>query len=381
MKHKRKPSTSLTKRLRKTKAFLLATSLTLAGILLIMLNGWVSNLNLGVWDWLHALPIGELGGTLFGAGLLSTLFEYIFRKDQEEATIEQFRQIVHEQAPAMRDAVIEGFAIHPEDLKRVSNPDLLDDIAANVMALRLGDEQFAREIYTDIRDQAIRAAERWYDVEVRIRLSSALERSTNGTPLFDVTVEWEYTTMPSSATRRFACVDNREEYTDLREDLPATSAWMMAPRPGMNASSKESYELLEFTVDGRPQTIRRATRKSGQTYTVHLDAKSRTGEAVRLRQIFRTITPCWGHRLFFELPQPARNMALSLDYTNTDITHMRVSDTVASARPVHVVRSPQEVADKVVKVSTDGWLMPKSGFAFTWTLEQELPRDQSREAA
>lgn len=249
------------------------------------------------------------------------------------------------------------------------------------MALRLGDEQFAREIYTDIRDQAIRAAERWYDVEVRIRLSSALERSTNGTPLFDVTVEWEYTTMPSSATRRFACVDNREEYTDLREDLPATSAWMMAPRPGMNASSKESYELLEFTVDGRPQTIRRATRKSGQTYTVHLDAKSRTGEAVRLRQIFRTITPCWGHRLFFELPQPARNMALSLDYTNTDITHMRVSDTVASARPVHVVRSPQEVADKVVKVSTDGWLMPKSGFAFTWTLEQELPRNQSREAA
>ena len=381
MKHKRKPSTPLTKHLRKTKAFLLATSLTLAGVLLIMLNGWVSNLNLGVWNWLHALPIGELGGTLFGAGLLSTLFEYTFRKDQEEATVEQFRQIIHEQAPAMRDAVIEGFAIHPEDLKRVSNPDLLDDIAANVMALRLGDEQFAREIYTDIRDQAIRAAERWYDVEVRIRLSSALERSTIGTPLFDVTVEWEYTTVPSSATRRFACVDNREEYTDLREDLPATSAWMMVPRPGMNASSKESYELLEFTVDGRPQTIRRATRKSGQTYTVHLDAKSRTGEAVRLRQIFRTITPCWGHRLFFELPQPARNMALSLDYTNTDITHMRVSDTVASARPVHVVRSPQEVADKVVKVSADGWLMPKSGFAFTWTLEKELPRDQSREAA
>lgn len=160
MKHKRKPSTPFTKRLRKTKAFLLATSLTLAGVLLIMLNAWVSNLNLGVWDWLHALPIGELGGTLFGAGLLSTLFEYTFRKDQEEATVEQFRQIIHEQAPAMRDAVIEGFAIHPEDLKRVANPDLLDDIAANVMDLRLGDEQFAREIYTDIRDQAIHAAER-----------------------------------------------------------------------------------------------------------------------------------------------------------------------------------------------------------------------------
>ena len=53
----------------------------------------------------------------------------------------------------------------------MATPELLDDIAANVMALRLGDEQFAREIYRDIRDQAIRAAERWYDVAVCVRLS------------------------------------------------------------------------------------------------------------------------------------------------------------------------------------------------------------------
>ena len=174
---------SLHARLRKTKAAFLATALTLAGVLLIMLNGWLSGLNLGDWAWLHALPLGELGGTLFGAGLLGTLFEYSFRKDQEAATTRQFRQIIRDEAPAMRDAVIEGFAIRPEDLKRVANPELLDAIAANVMALRLGDEQFAREIYADIRDQAIRAVERWHDVEVRIRLSSALERSTVGTPL------------------------------------------------------------------------------------------------------------------------------------------------------------------------------------------------------
>ena len=192
---------SLHARLRKTKAALLATVLTLAGILLIMLNGWLTGLNLGDWSWLHALPLGELGGTLFGAGLLGTLFEYSFRKDQEAATTRQFRQIIHDKAPAMRDAVIEGFAIRPEDLKRVANPELLDAIAANVMALRLGDEQFAREIYADIRDQAIRAVERWHDVEVRIRLSSALERSTVGTPLFDLTVEWEYTTVPAGPVR------------------------------------------------------------------------------------------------------------------------------------------------------------------------------------
>lgn len=377
----RRKTTDLNHRLRKVKAALLAVSLTLAGILLMMLNGWIEHLKLGDWEWLHSIPLGELGGTLFGAGLLSTLFEYSFRKEQEEATVEQFRQIIHEQAPAMRDAVVEGFAIHPEDLKRVSNPDLLDDIAANVMSLRLGDEQFAREIYADIRDQAVRAAERWYDVEVRVRLSSILERSTEGTPLFDVTVEWEYSTVPSGSVRRFACVSDRQEYRELLLDIPATSPWLMQNRPGVDAASRESYELLELTVDGRPQAIRRSTRKTGQTYSVQLDAAACNGESVRIRQVFRVVTPKWGHRLYFELPQPCRRLSLSIDYTNTDIAHLTISDTVATSRAAQITRSPAAVAGKVVSVDMPGWLLPKSGFSATWTLNAELPRDESRREA
>lgn len=379
----RRKTTDLNHRLRKLKAALLAVFLTLAGILLMMLNGWIEYLKLGDWEWLHSVPLGELGGTLFGAGLLSTLFEYSFRKEQEEATVEQFRQIIHEQAPAMRDAVVEGFAIHPEDLKRVSNPDLLDDIAANVMSLRLGDEQFAREIYiyADIRDQAVRAAERWYDVEVRVRLSSILERSTEGTPLFDVTVEWEYTTVPSGSVRRFACVSDRQEYRELLLDIPATSPWLMQNRPGVDAASRESYELLELTVDGRPQTIRRSTRKTGQTYSVQLDAAACSGEPVRIRQVFRVVTPKWGHRLYFELPQPCRRLSLSIDYTNTDIAHLTISDTVATSRAAQITRSPAAVAGKVVSVDMPGWLLPKSGFSATWTLNAELPRDENRREA
>lgn len=375
------PSISTRYRLRRLKAALVAVSLTLAGILLMMLNGWMENLDLGSWSWMHALPLGELGGTLFGAGLLGTLFEYTFRRDQEESTVERFREIIREQAPAMRDAVVEGFAIHPEDLKRVANPELLDDIASNVMSLRLGDEQFAHEIYADIRDQAIRAAERWYDVEVRVRLSNMLESSTKGTTLFDVTVEWEYTTVPSGSVRRFACVSDREEYKELLLDVPATSPWLMQNRPGVDAASRQSYELLELTVDGRPQTIRRSTRKTGQTYSVHLDAAACSGEAVRIRQVFRTLTPAWSHRIFFELPQPARNMSLNLDYTNTTIADMRVSDTIGSARATQISRMPESVPGKVISVEAPGWLMPKSGFAFTWTLEAELPRDERRHKA
>ena len=373
---------ALPQRLRKTKAALLATVLTLAGILLIMLNGWLSGLNLGDWSWLHALPLGELGGTLFGAGLLGTLFEYSFRKDQEAATTRQFRQIIHDEAPAMRDAVIEGFAIRPEDLKRVANPELLDAIAANVMALRLGDEQFAREIYADIRDQAIRAVERWHDVEVRIRLSSALERSTNGTPLFDLTVEWEYTTVPAGPVRRFASTSDRAEYRELLLDVPATSPWFMQSRFGVDAASRGCYELLELTVDGRPQSFRRSARRTGQVYTVTLDEAAMSGEEVRIRQTFRVVTPASGHRIYVELPQPARDVSLVLDYTNTDIATMTVTDMVSSSRSPHVSHAPAATNGRVIHVDAPGWLLPKTGFAFTWTLQSELPREDSpREAA
>jgi hypothetical protein avisC_04866 len=76
----------------------LAVSLTLAGILLMMLNAGLSPLQLGSWQRLHALPLGELRGTPFGAGLLSTFFKYTFWKDQETRTLAHFHQIIRDQA-------------------------------------------------------------------------------------------------------------------------------------------------------------------------------------------------------------------------------------------------------------------------------------------
>ena len=373
----------LYRRLLKTKAALLAVSFTLIGILLIMLNAWLATLSLGNWSWLHHLPLDEVGGPLLGAGLVSTILDYSYRRDQEDVAIQRTQQAIVDLSPAKLWSVLcEGLARHPAELARLTAPERLDDAAAAIMAQRLGDEQFAREIYTDIRDQAIRAAERWYDVEARVRLSTAVERSTAGTPLLDVTVEWEYSTVPSGSERRFACVSDRAAYNALRGDIPATSTWFMAPRPGMDARSQESHELLELTVDGRPQPIRRTVQATGQTYRVRLDDVAQSGKPVRIRQIFRTSTPAWGHRLFFELPQPARNMSLAVDYTNTSIADIRVSDTVATFQPSQLVHTPEAAVGKVISLNARGWLLPKTGFAVTWTLESELPHDaEHREAA
>lgn len=153
------------------------------------------------------------------------------------------------------------------------------------------------------------------------------------------------------------------------------------PRDGVSPTSRKSYELLEMTADGRPQKVRRSETKNGQFYHVNLDEKVVSGKPVRLRHVFRTVIPVWSHRVFVELPQPTRGCALLVDYTNTSIAEMKVSDTVGSLRPPVVSYAPKGANGKTVAVETSGWLMPKTGFSFIWTLESELPRGEARHEA
>ena len=187
-------------------------------------------------DHLVVALMQNLADAMVVFGAFGMAVDFFTGREKDEADTERTRRVMKELVPDITDAVVRGFAVKPDDLQRVATPELLDSLASNAMALRLGDEQFAHEIYRDVRDQAIRAAERWHNVEVRIRLSGIPERNTVGVPLFDVTVEWEYTTIPSHAVRRFACVSDREEFNELVAEVPSTSTWFMRPRPGMEAS-------------------------------------------------------------------------------------------------------------------------------------------------
>ena len=191
----------------------------------------MARLDLGWWSWLQALPLGELGGTLFGAGLLGTLFEYTFRRDQEEAVAERFRQIIQEQAPAMWDAVIEAFRFQRPDLERIATPQLLDDLATTSLGLRFGDTAFGQEVYADIRHQAMAAQERWHDARIDPTLGIPRVRTTAPYPCFDLTVRWEYRVIPRHRFRKFAVVSDRQRYEELVSQRGETSVWYRRRHP------------------------------------------------------------------------------------------------------------------------------------------------------
>lgn len=326
------------------------------------------------WMWLAFWPLGELGGIMIGAGLLGITWDYFDGKDRDRREDARIRRLLKESAPDFRDAVVKGFAVDSDDLARVATPQLLDDIAANALGLRLDDHPFAREVYTDLVDNVIRAPERWHDVDVRVRLSSIDSRSAGGAPAFAVTVTWEYTLIPSSPVQRFACTSNRDEFHELLSEIPSTSTWFMTPRPGFNAADREAFELLQFSVDGAELPIRRSARKSGQTYSVRLgDERVRDARPVRIRHVYRTITPQSGHMLHVTIAQPARGLTLSLDYTDTDIASMRVTDLISSARRPRLARMPNEAEAREVTMDVPGWILPQAEVTFVWTLISELP--------
>lgn len=159
--------------LKTTIVALLALGVGIA--LLVLARGVDGN---PAWAWLNFWPLGELGSILVGAGLLGIVWDYFDGKDKEARDTARLRRVLAEAAPDLRDAVVEGFAVNSDDLKRVATPELLDSIASNALGLRLGDGDFAREIYAELVENVIRAPERWHDVDVRIRLSSIDERSS-----------------------------------------------------------------------------------------------------------------------------------------------------------------------------------------------------------
>lgn len=358
------------KRIYRLKTALLALLSFVTGVALLALARHVSSTEslaaFSLW------PIGEIGGTLAAAGLFGIAWDFLDGRDREAREDERIRRLLAESAPAFRDAVVRGFAVGTDDLQRVATPVMLDQLAVNALSLRLGDDQFAREIYSDVRDQAIRAPERWEDVEVDVRLSTAVERITLGAPVFEVLVTWEYNVVPSHPVARFACVSDRDEFYELTRDVPATSTWFMTPRPGFDASERECFELLSYSVDGVDQKIRRSERRTGQTYSVTLGEDFvREGRPVRIRHVYRAVAAKSNHQLFLEVAQPAKDVSMTIDYTATDISRLTVSDLVTSIHKPRIARMPATTAAKVVQVDIPGWLLPRAGFTAVWTLESE----------
>lgn len=328
-------------------------------------------------SWLVGWPTSELGTTLLSAGVIAVIFEYYARKESEAIAAERFRMVIREEAPAIRDVVLDSLAFDPDTLKDVASPERLDQIATNAIGLRLEDQALAHEVYTDLRDQVIRAPERWHDVDVSVTLSPWEKGPAIGHgSMFVATIRWEYRVTPANSTMRFACVSDLAEYREMLRDQTITSAWHFDHSGGVDPGSKDVFELLQLTVDGKPRKIRRTTRDGAQLYAAGLGSAAKENE-VTVAYTYRVLAQRHSHLLYLDLPRPTKGLHIQLNYDNAGIRRINTLDYFAGTQQARVDHAPTSTPAKTVDVAFDGWIFPRSGVAFVWVLEEEIA-DRSR---
>lgn len=178
-------------------------------------------------------------------------------------------------------------------------------------------------------------------------------------------MRWEYTVTPQFHTRRLVCLSDKVEYRDLIDAYDGTSAWYFTPKGGVNASTKDAFEVVQFTENREERPIRRAERTAGRLCSASL-GQTAPDTALRLSYTYRTVTAERNHLLHNDFKQLMRGIEVALDYGDTDIERVSVLDLIASSKASRVKSTLDAVPERAVRVSFDGWAFPRSGVGFVW---------------
>ncbi|WNV83486.1 hypothetical protein [Umezawaea sp. Da 62-37] len=357
--------------LRKVMLQLVVVVLVAAGVGLIVLGYSLDPDASPAERWSAALV--AFGFTFFTAGGVTMIWEAYLRRVNDQLAEVSLDAALHRAAPAIRDAVLDSLAFNAQTLKGVTSDEQLDHIAANALALRLDDEELARDLYTDLRDQVLTAPERWRDVKVAITLSPWDKGPEVGKgSMFVATIRWEYKVKPASNTMRFASVVDENEYRELLRDPGTTSAWHFDASGGFDAAHPDVFELVTLSVDGKSRKVRRTERAGAQVYTVSLGTDVGADQEVTVAYTYRGLVQRHGHLLYLDLPRPAKGLHVQLDYGHAGIRWMNTQEYFASSRVPRIEQAGTAKDAQVVNIGFDGWVLPRAGVDFVWVLEEEF---------
>lgn len=233
--------------------------------------------------------------------------------------------------------------------------------------------RLAADVYRDLRHQVLRVPERRYDTHVAITLTPWTVGPAEGEEaMFVATIRWDYRVTGSTGVRRFASVSDRRVHDSLLRDPTITGVWLFDPTPEHNAESPDVFALVDYTIDGVPQPIHREHHPDTVIYTVP-GIEPGPDEGCQVSYTYRVLAPQHGHLLFLDFDKPSKGVQIDFAYTGCGIKHVNAVDFLAGAKTSRIHHSSPTVPTSVISLSYDGWIFPKSGIAYTWSLDTEFP--------
>jgi hypothetical protein len=179
---------------------------------------------------------------------------------------------------------------------------------------------------------------------------------------------------------RFSCVSDPDTYRDLLQDPTSAQVWYFKPIADLHGGSDDAFQLMQFNVNGKPRPIRRSRQARGQSYVVNLAYKqveetgvpaSASPQAVIVSYTYRVLVRRGGHLLYLDLGTLTKGLKIAFRYGGCGIQEVTPLCFIASAEPSRVLRSPTSTPTPSIEVGFDGWVLPRSGVAFVWTLQGE----------
>jgi len=361
-------------RLYRTKLVLASFIGVVAGYVLMVVGTRVDGLS--GFGLLKDIDLHDIGIVLMTSGLIVVLFQYLGNEDAAQEAEQRTREAVKAEAPAFVAGVIEAIADTPTSILAVTAPEVLDRVIENSMSARLGDKRLAHDTYADLYQQVVQTTERWHDVHVNVDLAPWEPASNLGEEaMFVATIKWDYRRTAGDPIMRFACVSDPDEYRSLSRDPSTTETWYFKPTRALDGASPEVFNLLQFTVDGKPQPVRRSTSRGTQLFTADLGKASEGGVVVSYT--YRTLVRRHGHLLRIEPARLAKGFAVRFSYGGCGFQFVNTLDYIAGAWQARLGELPPTDPAPFSQISYDGWVFPRGGVVFVWGLVDEVELDSS----
>jgi hypothetical protein avisC_04866 len=145
--------------------------------------------------------------------------------------------------------------------------------------------------------------------------------------------------------------------------------WYRRPVPGLEVNDPEVFALEQFTINGRSIDFSRQADDVSQVYTVDLGQDTiEQGQSVVVAFSFRTLVPRDGHVVHINIDRPTKGLDVELTYDSSSIKRLRLMDFASRGDGGRISEEPET---SVVRYRYDGWLFPRAGLVFAWTLATE----------
>ena len=175
--------------------------------------------------------------------------------------------------------------------------------------------------------------------------------------------------VPRHRFRKFAVVSDRQRYEELVAQRGETSVWYRRPTLGFEVSDPEVFTLEQFTIDGVDGAFQRHTDSTSQVYVVDLgDEVIRAGKPVMVAFRFRTTVSREGRSFHLGIDRPTKDLDVELTYDPDVVGQVSLMDFASRGDGGRISDEPDASA---VRYRYDGWLFPRAGLVFVWTLPDE----------